>query len=87
MKHNMKESFFPKAIYDIQPSGQHLVEIQDTLLMVATLSGTSQPCWQVKGEFYQELISHIVPSDHFYSWTCLKPHSIPAYRKEAVLND
>lgn len=54
---------------------------QDTLPKVAKLSGTSLPCWQVQGEFCQELILQIMPSYHFYSWTCLKHYSNPAYMK------
>lgn len=55
---------------------------QGTLLMAAELGGSVLPCLQEQGGSYQELILHIMPTYHFYFWTCLWHNSIPTKKKK-----
>lgn len=77
----MNTHTFDTVIY-LLPIDQLQEANQGTLLMAAELGGSVLPWLQEQGGSYQELILHIMPTYHFYFWTCLWHNSIPTEKKK-----
>jgi len=62
----------------ILPLDQLQAMLQDIQLKVAAIDCIALPCLIGLAGFYQEMILHIVPTDHLFAWTSLVHDSIPS---------